>query len=172
MHHGTCVTHVTWCVSLIHDGGENVPGIPGACATRNCTYLARGPLVFCWSLGPILFWNFLWVTFVHSKWSYDFTLCRLLQKRLQSNQGCNKPVVHRWWWNTQIYFYSIAKTVTLICYTLFHNNVSNTQKKSQTVVCVAYEFVLHMNLCMNIHSWLVIFLEHACREAWPSLRPL
>ena len=24
--------------------GENVPGIPGACATRNVTYLARGPL--------------------------------------------------------------------------------------------------------------------------------
>ena len=24
-------------------GGENVPGIPGACETRNITYLARGP---------------------------------------------------------------------------------------------------------------------------------
>ena len=24
-------------------GGENVPGIPGSCATRNFTYLARGP---------------------------------------------------------------------------------------------------------------------------------
>ena len=24
-------------------GGENVPGIPGACATRNFTYLVRGP---------------------------------------------------------------------------------------------------------------------------------
>ena len=34
MHHGTCVTHVPWCmsVSLAPDGGENVPGIPGACA--------------------------------------------------------------------------------------------------------------------------------------------
>ena len=48
MHHGTCVTHVPWCMSgsLIHGGGENVPGIPGACATRNFTYLARGPCVF------------------------------------------------------------------------------------------------------------------------------
>ena len=26
-------------------GGENVPRIPGARATRNCTYLARGPLI-------------------------------------------------------------------------------------------------------------------------------
>ena len=44
MHHGTCVTHVPWCMpeSLIHLGRENIPGIPGACATRNFTYLARG----------------------------------------------------------------------------------------------------------------------------------
>ena len=45
IHHGTCVTHVPWCISwsLTRVGGENVPGIPGACATRNFTYLARGP---------------------------------------------------------------------------------------------------------------------------------
>ena len=45
MHHGTCVTHVPWRMSgsLTRSGGENVPGIPGACATRNFMYLARGP---------------------------------------------------------------------------------------------------------------------------------
>ena len=45
MHHGTCVTHVPWCMSgsLTGGGGENVPGIPGACATRNFAYLIRGP---------------------------------------------------------------------------------------------------------------------------------
>ena len=34
MHHGTCVTHMPWCMtgSLTRGGGENVPGIPGACA--------------------------------------------------------------------------------------------------------------------------------------------
>ena len=34
MHHGTCVTHVPWCMSgsLTRCGGENVPGILGACA--------------------------------------------------------------------------------------------------------------------------------------------
>ena len=34
MHHGTCVTHVSWCMSGSLDcgDGENVPGIPGACA--------------------------------------------------------------------------------------------------------------------------------------------
>ena len=44
MHHGTCIMHVLWCMSglLTHGGGENVPGIPGACAICNFTYLARG----------------------------------------------------------------------------------------------------------------------------------
>ena len=34
MHHGMCVTHVPWCMSgsLTCGDGENVPGIPGACA--------------------------------------------------------------------------------------------------------------------------------------------
>ena len=34
MHHGTCVTHVPWCMSgsVTCGGGENVPDIPGACA--------------------------------------------------------------------------------------------------------------------------------------------
>ena len=31
-------------VSFEIGGGENVPGIPGVCATRNFTYLVRGPL--------------------------------------------------------------------------------------------------------------------------------
>ena len=45
MHHGTCVTHVSWCMlgSLTRSGRENVPGIPGACATPNVAYLVRGP---------------------------------------------------------------------------------------------------------------------------------
>ena len=41
MHRGTRVTHVPWSMSgsLTRGGGENVPGIPGACATRNFAYL-------------------------------------------------------------------------------------------------------------------------------------
>ena len=46
MHHGTCVTHVPWCMSgsLTRGGGENISGIPGACATRKFTYQVGGPL--------------------------------------------------------------------------------------------------------------------------------
>ena len=42
MHHGTCVTHVLWCMSrsLTRGGGEN---IPGACATCNFMYLVKSP---------------------------------------------------------------------------------------------------------------------------------
>ena len=58
MHHGTCVTHVPWCMlgSLSRVRSENVPGIPGACATRNFTYLVRHPsltLSQCTLAGPV-----------------------------------------------------------------------------------------------------------------------
>ena len=50
LHHGTCLTHVPWCMpgSLTSGtfevgGRENVPGILSACATRNFTYLVRCP---------------------------------------------------------------------------------------------------------------------------------
>ena len=46
MHHNTCGMHMPICMSgsLTCGGRENVPGISGACATCNFTYLARGPL--------------------------------------------------------------------------------------------------------------------------------
>ena len=50
MHHGTCVTHVPWCTPGSLNSGflwrrwrENVPFIPGACATHNFPCLVRGP---------------------------------------------------------------------------------------------------------------------------------
>ena len=45
MHHGACITQMPRCLSgsLTRGGRENVTGIPGACTTRNFTYLARGP---------------------------------------------------------------------------------------------------------------------------------
>ena len=60
MHHGTCVTHVSWCVLGSLTSGfiwcrwrGNVLGIPGACTTRKFTYLVKGPL------SKIVPWNFL-----------------------------------------------------------------------------------------------------------------
>ena len=55
MRHGTCVTQMPWCMPwsltrgfLLIRGEGDVPGIPGACATRNFTYLVRGPCHSCW----------------------------------------------------------------------------------------------------------------------------
>ena len=43
---------VPWCMSgsLTRGGGKNVPGIPGACTTRNFAYLVRSPYRLQWSL--------------------------------------------------------------------------------------------------------------------------
>ena len=46
MHNGTCrgvCRDRSLAVSFGVGGRENVPGIPGACATRNFTYLETGP---------------------------------------------------------------------------------------------------------------------------------
>ena len=64
----TCITSHAWCMPgsltsgfLLIRWGGNVPGIPGACATRNFTYLARGPLqtfftqMQLWYINDILF---------------------------------------------------------------------------------------------------------------------
>ena len=74
MHHGTCVTHVPWCMSgsLTCGDGENVPGIPGACATCNFTYLARGPCAkFCSGNVTMISmkaqWNFHYIWFMNEE---------------------------------------------------------------------------------------------------------
>ena len=66
VHHGTCVTHVLWCIpGSLTNGflwcrcGENVPGIPGACATRNFTYRVRD---------PFLLKSLIWFRHVRGTW--------------------------------------------------------------------------------------------------------
>ena len=74
MHHGTCVMHGPWCMSgsLTRCGGENVPGIPDACASRNFTYLARCP----WDI-PMAEWLRCWLSEPHEThwgcWCRDTT---------------------------------------------------------------------------------------------------
>ena len=67
MHHGTCVTHVLWCMSgsLTCGGEENVPGISGACATRTFAYLASD------SLRP---WTGIQCTVCPMKYAYGFVV--------------------------------------------------------------------------------------------------
>ena len=87
MHHGTCVTHVPCCMSgsLTCGGGENVPGIPGACASHNFTYLARGPCCQFFVYPPIrimVIWaDRHWHT--KSKTKYPQFSCRCFQRSLE-----------------------------------------------------------------------------------------
>ena len=49
---------VNWRFLLKSAAGENVPGIPGACATYNLTYLVRGPLkAFPWRHHDVMLFN-------------------------------------------------------------------------------------------------------------------
>ena len=59
MHHGTCVTHVPWCMSasLTRGDGKKLPAIPGACAAAilriwqeaHCEKWPSGPLGSEWT---------------------------------------------------------------------------------------------------------------------------
>ena len=83
MHHGKCVTHVPWCMSasLTRGVGENVPGIPGACTTRNFTQLARGPLLNYYN--PL----FTWISsFIHAPFLMQFYVISGMEM-MQINNG-------------------------------------------------------------------------------------
>ena len=49
MHHGTCVTHVPWCMSgsLTCGDRNNVPGIPGTCALAILRIWQEAHVWFC-----------------------------------------------------------------------------------------------------------------------------
>ena len=78
MHHGTCVTHVPWCMSgsFTRGGGEKFPGIPDASATRNFTNLVRGPwnetemIKSLWAPPPTLITV---IIFIHIQMKYKNT---------------------------------------------------------------------------------------------------
>ena len=110
MHHGTCVTHVPWCMSgsLTRSGGENVPGIPGACVTRNFTYLARGPLLTHWC------WVFLALTHRCEVISHQY--CQLWPTLKQSNDQKSQLSMSMKTWRLsclRIKHYIISKSVNV-----------------------------------------------------------
>ena len=95
VHHGTCVTHVPWRMpgSLARNGGENVPGIPGACATHNFTYLARGPCSKCtkmWSRVSFMqndMFMYLWTCWIWIACGYGSSVWPFLNTdRITANQ--------------------------------------------------------------------------------------
>ena len=74
MHHGTCVTHVPWCMSgsLTCGDGKNVPGIPGACARA---------ILRIWQEAHVMLfmWLFIWKRCMRIwlvRWLHGFQLTR------------------------------------------------------------------------------------------------
>ena len=59
MHHGTCVTHVPWCMSgsLTCDGGENVPGIQAHAQTQFYVSGKRPITLGWWPPGAEVYWT-------------------------------------------------------------------------------------------------------------------
>ena len=58
-HQGTCVCRDacldrSLMASFKVGSGKNIPGIPGVCATRNFTYLVRGPFTYNIRLSPLI----------------------------------------------------------------------------------------------------------------------
>ena len=100
MHHGTCVTHVPWCMSgsLTRGGGENVPGIHGACANRNFAYLARGP--WSYKILWIMYTNCTVSCFVALVWYKSLYLNPLVLRHWHQfgggGQSCQCPSMWQW----------------------------------------------------------------------------
>ena len=116
-------------------GGQNVPGIPGACTTRNCEYLVRGPWSHC-STASFLKWiptnNSAW-PFVSSK--SDWCSCFVsnvismgpggngsVQRRRNSNAlstelrlSCTKPSI----WTIWLYCAVCEQKPTMLAH-IFH----------------------------------------------------
>ena len=104
MHHGTCVTHVPWCMpgSLNRSRGENVVGISGACGTRNFMYLVRGPRwQKCRTFSTAYFSVIITLGVSYSMW------------KAPSFIWCN------WWCNFYCFYESTAK----LCWHLSNINV-------------------------------------------------
>ena len=100
MHLGMCVTHVPSCMSgsLTRGGGENVPGIPGACTIRNFTYLARGPwdnhmpLLLAWIGFDLIIDEWLQVHPFHKVWrNSSMDVCESISNFLPHLTGCMNP---------------------------------------------------------------------------------
>ena len=113
MHHGMCVTHVPWCMSgsLTHGGVENVPGIPGACVTRNFTYLERGPWFPCTPCcccreNCVMVDSIYWLTIFQrievtwiNEWNKTLKLLPVMDTRAQFCMDAGRwSKLHNWAW--------------------------------------------------------------------------
>ena len=119
MHHGMCVTHVLWCMSgsLNRGGGENVPDIPGASATHNFTYLARGPCQPCKCYGCT--WDWYSMTY------YSYVTCAPWRLELPSHHGASLLCPHLRLSHTYATRHLYQSVLPHSCLWTQHNNTNN-----------------------------------------------
>ena len=91
MHHGTCVTHVPWCMSgsLTCGDGENVPGIPGACATAILRIWQEAHGIILWPRRTMSSWvntTFPYVSYYYcTDWCYRGSSKAWISLQVQRN---------------------------------------------------------------------------------------
>ena len=108
MHHDTCVTHVPWCMSgsLTCGAGENVPGIPGACAPA---------ILRIWQEAHGLTFIPAW-KWSHSQWSVGWNYLSMLRLKLVAGDGdedrltCGEQETH--YYSTRLYWLASLTTAT------------------------------------------------------------
>ena len=93
MHHGTCATHVPWCMSgsLTRCGGENFHGICGAYTTLNFTYLVDS----IYRYSKLTHMGYLFIIWGTS-WSNRFALRRYLLLAKYLNGIVSRQSYWRW----------------------------------------------------------------------------
>ena len=136
--------------SLEVGGGENVPGIPGACATRNFMYLVRGPCIAGGINPGTRAGVFIFRTRTRSSRVLDFWYpysTRTREFQSNSTHTCSRTrgqvlqYSHKYWLNTDI----------LWC-------ISDIRMKTippvKWIVCLSINETFHFDLfCYDLNIW-------------------
>ena len=86
MHHGTCVTHVPWCMSgsLTRGCGENVPGIRSACAPAILRIKREAHLETVWLEWFYLFFNVFYQEQTICYTTENYVVCKVYVQTLNT----------------------------------------------------------------------------------------
>ena len=109
MHYGTCVTHVPWCMSgsLTCGDGENVPGIPSACApailriwqeAHGSTVLRDIKVISLWFNGSTPHHNYRIEINLYLQTTRNLLYVKILHKRLIFSIICISTAMKYWTW--------------------------------------------------------------------------
>ena len=119
--------HASWYVpwwmsgSLTRGGGENVPSVPGACATHNFTYLARGP-------------KYNTLVMSHSVISQRETICKMIIRMYMNWQlpHLQFDLMH---FNLICSGYSLLKSLKVSTFATMNESIGTFERKL-TTLCI------------------------------------